>query len=152
VATALATLSFLTLLPNLGQRLEENRLNGPLVYLHTLTFVWLVKSGIWTAVALNLGFPAYFPDPYGYFGVLLSHIGFVGLALLIPYFSGTTRGALGVALGLSLINDVVDYGFGLHPPLRYEAGLTLAVATVFVTFLSVALAAVIFEQRPLTAV
>lgn len=147
VATALATLSFLTLMPNLGRRLGENPLNRPLIFLHTLTFVWLVKFGLWTAVALNLGFSAYFPDVYGYFGVMVSHLGFVGLALLVPYYSHTTRGALAFALGLSLVNDVVDYGFGLHPPLRYEAGPALAVATVLLTFLTVGLASVVFERE-----
>lgn len=151
VATALATLSFLSLVPNLGQRLGENRLNRPLVYLHTLTFVWMVKFGLWTAVALNLGFSSYFPDLYGYWGVMLSHLGFVGLALLIPHYSHTTRGALAFALALSLVNDVVDYGFGLHPPLRYEAGPALAVATVVLTFLTVWLASVVFERPSETA-
>ena len=148
VATALATLSYVTLVPNLGRRLGENRLNRPLIYLHTLAFVWLVKFGLWTAVALNLGFSAYFPDLYGYWGVMLSHLGFVGLALLIPHYSDTSRGALGFALVLSLVNDVLDYGFGLHPPLRYEAGPALAVATVVLTFLAVALAALVFERAP----
>ena len=147
VATALVTLSFLTLLPNLGNRLEEAPVNRPLIYLHTLAFVWLVKFGLWTVVALNLGFSAYFPDLYGYWGVMLSHLGFVGLALLVPHYSPTTRGALAFALVASMVNDVVDYGFGLHPPLRYEAGPTLAVATVLLSVLTVALAAVVFERR-----
>ena len=146
VATALVTCSLLTLVPNLGRRLGENRLNRPLVYLHTLAFVWLVKFGLWTAVALNLGFSAYFPDLYGYWGVMLSHLGFVGIALLIPYYSHTTREALAFALGLSLVNDVLDYGFDLHPPLRYEAGPALAVATVLLTFGTVALAAWVFPR------
>jgi uncharacterized membrane protein YpjA len=145
VATALATASFLTLLPNLGRRLERAPTNAPLVYLHTFAFVWLVKFGLWTAVALNLGFSAYFPDLYGYWGVMLSHLGFVGLALLVPHYSHTTRGALAFALVVSLVNDVVDYGFGLHPPLRYEAGPALAVATFALTFLTVGLASVVFE-------
>ncbi len=146
VATALATLSFLTLLPSLGRRLGENRLNRPLVYLHTLAFVWLVKFGLWTAVALNLGFSAYFPDLYGYWSVMLSHLGFVGLALLIPHYSHTTRGALAFALGLALVNDILDYGFDLHPPLRYEAGPALAVATLLLTAGTVAFAAWVFPK------
>jgi uncharacterized membrane protein YpjA len=146
VATALVTLSFLTLLPNLGKPLWESPVNRPLIYLHTLAFVWLVKFGLWTVVALNLGFSAYFPDLYGYWGVMLSHLGFVGLALLVPHYSPTTRGALAFALVASLVNDVVDYGFGLHPPLRYEAGPALALATVLLSVLTVALAAVVFER------
>jgi uncharacterized membrane protein YpjA len=147
-ATFLATLSFVTLVPNLGHRLERAPRNRPLVYLHTLTFVWLVKYGLWTAVALNLGFDAYFPELYGYFGVILSHLGFVVMAYLIPRYSGTTRGALAFALGVSLVNDVLDYGFGLHPPLRYDPGVALTVASLLVTVVAVAAAWSAFpEQR-----
>jgi uncharacterized membrane protein YpjA len=151
-ATALATLSFVTLLSNLGRPLERAPSNRVLAYLHTLAFVWLVKYGLWTAVALNLRLGAYFPDPFGYFGVLLSHLGFVAMAFLIPYYSPTTRGALLFALSVSLLNDVLDYGFGLHPPLRYEPGVALPVATVLVTFVAVSAAWTAFpasdDERP----
>jgi uncharacterized membrane protein YpjA len=146
-ATALATLSFATLLPNLGRRADEAPKNLPLVYLHTIAFVWLVKYGLWTVVALNLGFSAYFPDPFGYFAVGLSHAGFIAEAYLIPRYAVTTRGALATALVLSLGNDLLDYGFGLHPPLRYEPGLLLAVLTVCVSLAAVGLAALAFERR-----
>jgi uncharacterized membrane protein YpjA len=146
-ATALATLSFATLLPNLGRRAEEAPTNLALAYLHTLAFVWLVKYGLWTVLALNLGFSAYFPDPFGYFGVVVSHAGFVAEAYLIPRYGVTTRGALATALVLSLGNDLLDYGFGLHPPLRYEPGLALAVLTVAVSVVAVCLAWLAFETR-----
>jgi uncharacterized membrane protein YpjA len=147
MATFLATLSFVTLLPNVGRPLEEARQTRPLDYLHTLSFVWLVKYGLWTAVALNLGFSAYFPALFGYFGIVLSHLGFVVLAYLIAHYGRTTRGALALALALMLANDLLDYGFlvGLplryHPPLLYEAGPVLAVVTVGLSLLSVGLAA-----------
>ena len=146
-ATALATLSFATLLPNLGRRARDAPMNLPLVYLHTLAFVWLVKYGLWTVVALNLGFSAYFPDLFGYFGVVLSHAGFVAEAYLIPRYAVTTRGALATALCLSLVNDVVDYGFGLHPPLRCEPGALLAALTVLVSLTAVAAAWLAFDLR-----
>jgi uncharacterized membrane protein YpjA len=150
-ATALATLSFVTLLPNLGRRLDVAPDNRALAYLHTLAFVWLVKYGLWTAVALHVRVGLYFPDPFGYFGVLASHLGFVAMAFLIPRYGSTTRGALAFALGLSLLNDLLDYGFDLHPPLRYEPGLVLPVATVCVTLIAVLAAHVAFpgssEQR-----
>ena len=146
-ATALATLSFATLLPNLGRRAGEAPTNLPLAYLHTVAFVWLAKYGLWTVVALNLGFSAYFPDPFGYFGVVLSHAGFVALAYLIPRYGTTTRGALVTALVLSLVNDVVDYGFGLHPPLRYEPGVALPVLTVALSVAAVGLAWAAFPTK-----
>ncbi len=146
-ATALATLSFATLLPNLGRGVERAPVNLPLAYLHTVAFVWLVKYGLWTVLALNLGFSAYFPDPFGYFGVVLSHAGFVALAYLIPRYGTTTRGALATALVLSLLNDLVDYGFGLHPPLRYEPGLALPILTVALSVVAVGLAWAAFPTR-----
>jgi uncharacterized membrane protein YpjA len=146
-ATALATLSFATLLPNLGRRADAAPTNLALAYLHTIAFVWLAKYGLWTVLALNIGFSAYFPDPFGYFGVVVSHAGFVAEAYLIPRFGTTTRGALAAALVLSLANDVLDYGFGLHPPLRYEPGLALPVLTVALSVVAVGLAWLAFPTR-----
>jgi uncharacterized membrane protein YpjA len=146
-ATALATLSFATLLPNLGRRADEAPANRPLAYLHTVAFVWLVKYGLWTVLALNIGFSAYFPDPFGYFGVVLSHAGFVAVAYLIPRYGTTTRGALATALVLSLANDLLDYGFGLHPPLRYDPGLALPVLSVVLSVAAVGLAWLAFPMK-----
>ena len=146
-ATALATLSFATLLPNLGRRADAAPTNRPLAYLHTVAFVWLVKYGLWTVLALNIGFSAYFPDLFGYFGVVISHAGFVAVAYLIPRYGTTTRGALATALVLSLANDVFDYGFGFHPPLRYEPGLALPVLTVVLSVVAVGLAWLAFPVK-----
>jgi len=146
MATAIAAVAFATLLPNLGDRLEDAPVNRPLAYLHTFAFVWLVKYGLWTAVALNLGVDAYFPDPFAYFGVIASHLAFVVEAYLLPHFGATSRGALATALVVLVGNDVLDYVFGYHPPLRYEPGVALAAATVVLSVLSVWLAARVFPR------
>lgn len=149
-ALALATLSLSTLLPNLGNRLSEAPINRPLAYLHTLAFVWLVKYGLWTAVALNLradlyvGFDA--AGVYDYWFIIGTHLLFVVLAFGILHYGRTTRGALGFSLIALLINDVVDYGFGYHPPLRYEPGLVLPVVTVGLSVGVIALAAWQFDR------
>lgn len=140
VAVFLMTLSLATLLPFLGRDLSAVPRTRVLAYLHTLAFVWLVKMGLWTAVALNLGIEAYFPAAWAYFGILLTHLGFVAEAYLIPHYAATTRGALATALALALINDALDYGVALHPPLRYEPGVVLPAASVALSVLSVALA------------
>ena len=149
-ALALATLSIATLLPNLGRPVDEAPVNRPLAYLHTLAFVWLVKYGLWTAVALSLR-----PDLYvgfsgaalwDYWGIVFTHLGFVVEAFLIPHYGRTTRGALAFALVASIANDVFDYGLGYHPPLRYEPGLVLVVVTLALSVLSVALAARHFDR------
>jgi uncharacterized membrane protein YpjA len=149
-ALALATLSIATLLSNLGRPVSDAPVNRPLAYLHTLAFVWLVKYGLWTALALNLrpdlyvGFSA--AALWNYWGIMFTHLGFVVEAFLIPHYGRTTRGALGFALVALLVNDVFDYGFGYYPPLRYEPGMVLVVATVSLSFLSVGLAARVFGR------
>lgn len=146
-ATFLMALSLVTLWVHLGRPVEEQPRNLALAYLHTLAFAWLVKYGLWTAVALNLGFNAYFPDAFAYFGVIVSHLAFVAEALLIPYYSATTRGALGFALVALLVNDLFDYAClvlavrCLHPPLRYDPGIALAVSTAILSIIAVYAAA-----------
>ncbi|MBX0295163.1 DUF1405 domain-containing protein [Haloarcula nitratireducens] len=139
-ALFLLTLSLVTLLPFLGRSLDDVPTNLPLAYLHTIALVWLVKMGVWTVVALNLGFDVYFPAPWAYFGIIVTHVGFVAEGLLVPHYGRTTRGALLTALALALVNDVLDYGFGYYPPLRYEPGPALVGATVALSVLSVVIA------------
>ncbi|WP_324759140.1 DUF1405 domain-containing protein [Haloarcula sp. GH36] len=139
-ALFLMTLSLATLLPFLGRSLDEVPLSRPLAYLHTIALVWLLKMGLWTVVALNLGFDAYFPAPWAYFGIIVTHLGFVAEGLFVPHYARTTRGALLAALALALGNDLLDYGFGYYPPLRYDPGITLTAATVALSVGAVAAA------------
>jgi len=158
VAVGLMALSLATLLPWLGRRVREAPTNRALAYLHTVTFVWLVKTGAWTAVALNLRASLYFPEVWAYFGILATHAGFVLQAFLIPHYGRTTRGALVLALVFALGNDLVDYSLdalsvcalgsptgttrcALYPPLRYDPGLALPALTVAASVLAVGLAA-----------
>ncbi|MFC6733529.1 MULTISPECIES: DUF1405 domain-containing protein [unclassified Haladaptatus] len=150
-AVFLATLSLVVLVPNLGRRLDDAPQNLALAYLHTFAFVWLVKYGIWTAIALNLGFSLYFPEVWAYFGIILTHLGFVGEAYLIPHYGKTTRGALLAALGALLVNDYIDYGLGLYPPLRYEPGIVLPLVTVLLSVGTVWLASRAFDRYDATA-
>lgn len=145
-ALFLATASLVTLLANLGSPLDEAPQNRALTYLHTLAFVWLVKYGLWTFLALNLGFSNYFPDLYDYWFIVLTHLAFVLEAYLLPHYGKTTRGALAVSLVLLLANDAFDYVLGYHPPLRYEPGLALPLATVGLSVLSVWLASQAFDR------
>ncbi|WP_247009952.1 DUF1405 domain-containing protein [Halorientalis litorea] len=146
-AVFLMTLSLVTLVPFLGRSLDAVPRTRVLAYLHTIAFVWLVKTGLWTVVALNLGFEAYFPAVWAYFGIILTHLGFVAEAYLIPHYSVTTRGALATALVLALGNDVLDYGFGFYPPLRYDPGFALAAASVLLSVVAVGLAALAFDSN-----
>lgn len=145
-AVLLMALSLSTLLPFIGSKMDEATTNVILAYLHTLAFVWLVKFGLWTVAALNIGFSAYFPATWAYFGIIITHLLFVLQAFLIPYYGRTTRGALIFALGLALLNDIVDYGFGYHPPLEYEPGIVLPFVSVGLSFVAVLFAAHVFER------
>ncbi|WP_251328323.1 DUF1405 domain-containing protein [Haloplanus pelagicus] len=150
-ALALVTLSLATLLPTLGRRrVRDAPSNTPLIYLHTFAFVWLVKYGLWTVVALNLH-----PDQYlgfagaalwDYWGIVLTHLLFVAEALVIPYYGRTTDRALKVALGALLLNDVFDYALGYHPPLRYDPGIPLVLATLLLSLGAVAAAHRLFDR------
>ncbi|ADJ14674.1 DUF1405 domain-containing protein [Halalkalicoccus jeotgali] len=151
-ALFLATLSLVTLLSTLGRSLDEVPHNLALAYLHTLAFVWLVKYGLWTVLALNLGFWEYFPDLYDYWFIVLTHSAFVLEAYLIPHYGTTTRGALLLALALLLANDIFDYVLGNHPPLRYEPGLALVFGTLLLSVLSVWGASRAFERLDRSAV
>lgn len=145
-ALFLMTASLVTLFANLGDPLEEVAHNRVLAYLHTLAFVWLVKYGLWTVLALHLGFWEYFPSLNDYWFIVITHLAFVLEAYLIPHYGKTTPGALALALVLLLANDVFDYGLGYHPPLEYEPGLALALGTVALSVASVALAARAFDR------
>ncbi|MFD1571764.1 DUF1405 domain-containing protein [Halorubrum laminariae] len=121
----------------------------PLVYLHTVAFVWLVQFGLWPLVSLNLAVGAYLAAPDAlvyYWGVIGTHLCFVGLALLFPAFGRTTRGALAAALALASVNTAVDYGLGYHPPLLYEPGPVLAGATLAIGVGAIALASRSFRR------
>jgi uncharacterized membrane protein YpjA len=148
-ALALGTLSLVTLLSNLGSSPGSAPRNRPLAYLHTFAFVWLVKYGVWTVVALLLRPDLYLfgPEPlWAFWGITLTHALFVVEAGLIPRYGATTRGALVAALVAMLVNDAADYLFGFYPPLRYEPGVVLAALTVAVSVLSVWLAARSFDR------
>lgn len=152
IAVALAIVTLGTLVPTVGSggRATETPVNNSLTYLHTVTFVWLVKYGLWPLAALNLRPEAYIGavGRLWYWGVLSSHLLFVGLAFLLPAVSRTSRGALAAALGLSLLNDFVSYGLGYHPPLGYDPGIVLPAITVGLSLLSTAVAGRSFRQLP----
>ncbi|EMA68966.1 hypothetical protein C461_05027 [Halorubrum aidingense JCM 13560] len=152
VAVALGAVVLLRLVPTVraGEPVTADEPgSASLAYLHTLAFVWLVQFGLWPLVSLNLAFDAYVaaPDAWIYYwGVLGTHLCFVGLALLFPAFGRTSRGALTLALALVVVNVVVDYGFGYHPPLLYEPGPPLAGATLAIGVGSVWLAGRSFRR------
>lgn len=146
VAVLLMALSLTTLLPFIGRDVTNATTNRVLAYLHTIAFVWLVKFGLWTVAVLVIGWDTYFPAAWAFFGIIITHLLFVVQAYLIPHYGRTTPGALVVALGLALLNDIVDYGFGYHPPLEYDPGVGVIVVSVGLSVLAVVLAMRAFDR------
>ncbi|MGQ3327691.1 MULTISPECIES: DUF1405 domain-containing protein [Halorubrum] len=151
VAVALGGAALLTLAPTVrrGEGVTDAPTSRGLAHLQTLGFVWLVQFGLWPLVSLNLAFGEYVaaPDAWIYYwGVLGTHLCFVGLALLFPAFGRTTRGALALALALVVANVGLDYGAGYHPPLLYDPGPLLAGATLAIGVGSVWLASRSFRR------
>jgi uncharacterized membrane protein YpjA len=145
-ALFLMILSLVTLLPSVGQPLSTVPQNRILAYLHTFAFVWLVKYGSWAIVAIALH-PGAYADSWWRFGsTLFVHLLFVFEAYFLPLYGRTTRGALGAALAVSLFDVLLDYGIGLHPPLRYEVGIVLPILTVGLSILSVIAATFAFDR------
>ena len=146
VAVFLMALSLTTLIPFVGREFDNVTTNLIAVYLHTLAFVWLVKFGLWTVAVLLIGYDYYFPALWGFFGIIVTHLLFVLQAYLIPHYGATTRGALAFALGLAILNDVIDYGFGFHPPLPYDPGIAVPVVAVATSVVAVVLAGRAFDR------
>ena len=164
-AVALATLVLATALPAVSAAfwgLERPTVDGPLVErvpaplaaLSTLAVVWLVETGVWTLVALNV--PLVRPDLpvdlyvgfdddslWAYWGILVTHAAFLAEAALIAKLGRTSRRLLVGVLVLAFVNDLFDYGhlLGLptagHPPVRYDPGVLLATASVVTSLVAV---------------
>ena len=137
---------------------------GPVAVLTTLTVVWLVETGVWTVIAVNV--PLVRPDLatdlylgfggdslWAYWGIVITHLAFLAEAALVAHLGRTSRRLLVGTLVVALANDLFDYGFlvGLptagHPPIRYDPGVLLAVASVATSLLGVWAAAQLLPRR-----
>ena|GEM_PF-110658 len=135
-----------------------DRVPGPVAALTTVAVVWLVETGVWTVVAVNV--PLVRPDLatdlylgfdgdslWAYWGIMATHAAFLAEAALVAHLGRTSRRLLAGAFLVALVNDLFDYGFLLglptagHPPVRYEPGVLLAVASVGTSLLGVWVAA-----------
>lgn len=162
-AIALGTLVLAALVPFAGYRLSSVPRSTLLSVLSTLAVVWLVKTGLWTFIALNVPFvrPDLPTDLYvgfdadslwAYWGILATHAAFLAEALLIARVGRTSRPILGGVAVLALANDLFDYGYLLglplanHPPVRYDPGWTLALGSLAATLVAVAVAAAVLPS------
>jgi uncharacterized membrane protein YpjA len=101
------------------------RLDLDAEWLHTLAFFGCIKLGLWTPyVQLFLQGPAGIPDWLYYF-LVVSHLAMAVEAFLIHRYARFSVGAVAVATGWYLWNDVVDYFWPVvgefhHTALRAE--------------------------------
>ncbi|WP_246308074.1 DUF1405 domain-containing protein [Halorarum salinum] len=163
-AVALGTLVLAAVIPFAGRRLADVPRNRLLDALVTLAVVWLLKTGAWTFLALNVplvrpDLPAdlyvgFGPDSlWAYWGILLTHLAFLLWAGVLAHVGRTSRRLLAGALVLALANDLFDYGFLLglplanYPPVRYEPGWLLAAGSVAASLAAVAVAARLLPRR-----
>ena len=172
-AIALATLVIAGLLPaaQSGVRphpgliaTHASEANEVYAVVSTLAVVWLVETGLWTVLALNV--PLVRPDLpadlyvgfgpsslWAYWGILITHAAFLLEAALVAHVARSSRRALAVALVAVLANDLFDYGslvglpFANHPPLRYDPGPLLAVVSVCTSLVAVGVAALVLSRN-----
>lgn len=173
-AIALATLVVAGMLPALGadtlrpdpsvlSRLRSAGASAPFNVVGTLAVVWLVETGLWTLLALNV--PLVRPDLpwdlylgfapsslWAYWGIMLTHAAFLAEAAVMAHVVRPSRRTLGLAAVLVVVNDLFDYGtlVGLptanHPPLRYDPGILLAACSLGTSLLAVGLVAWILPR------
>lgn len=132
-AIAFAVMSVMTVAPFAYNTIDEVQNTHVTAYVHTFAFAWLVKYGVWVAIALNIKPGLYIANGGGWFSypmIIFSHSLFVLFAFVIVEYGTTTKDALTSVFVLLLVNDVYDYWFGFHPPLRYDPGIMLPIVTV----------------------
>lgn len=144
VAIAFAIMSLITTAPFISQTLTDVPNNALTALIHTFAFTWLIKYGVWVTIALNIHPLLYITTQqsgwFSYPMIIFSHSLFVILAFMIVTYGKTTRSALLTTLVLLLANDVYDYVFGFHPPIKYTPELTLPLLTTLLTVSTVLLA------------
>lgn len=144
VAIAFAIMSLMTTAPFISQTLTDVPNNTLTAFIHTFAFTWLIKYGVWVTIALNIHPLLYITTAqsgwFSYPMIIFSHSLFIILASIIVTYGKTTRSALLTTLILLLLNDVYDYVFEFHPPLKYTPKLLLPTLTTLLTITTVLLA------------
>lgn len=149
-AIALTVMSVMSVKGVKHDQLSDVRTTSATAYIHAFAFVWLVKYGLWAAIALNVHPVLYISK--GVFGlfsypmIVSSHLLFVVFAFVIVEYGRTTNKAILVSIVLLLVNDVYDYVFGFHPPLEYEPGIILPVMSIMLSVSVTALASWQFDK------
>ncbi len=100
--------------------------------LRTITAIGLVKYALWTEFALFYYSGYFLTVPFGWL-LVFEHIG-MGLQFLV-FSRAFDKRWIAVSIGWFLLNDFVDYFFGMHPflpssNLRVISALTVASSVV----------------------
>lgn len=128
ISTLLIALSFYIFLSRGLEKLPEKLET----LVHSLAFIGNIKYGIWTVFVLlkfQPEFMAINTVPM-YLFLILSHLGMFLQAFLILEYIEISKKFLGLAVGVFLFNDLLDYILGVHTSLPETQGLYSIVSTV----------------------
>jgi uncharacterized membrane protein YpjA len=108
-----------------------------------------VKYGVWACVVILAGWAQGDEPRWEHWMLIVGHAAMAVCALLYARFFGFGRRALAIAALWTLLNDTVDYGFGVYPYLPAELEDDLAAVAAFTFALTgLSVLAVHLARRP----
>ncbi|MFD2332110.1 DUF1405 domain-containing protein [Cohnella sp. GCM10020058] len=111
-----------------------------------LAVVTSIKYGIWATVIIFASAAYGSPIVWQDWMLIVSHMSMAVCAVLYGRFFLYGAIALGIAAAWTLLNDIVDYGFGVYPSLPQSLDdrlLGVAIFTFALTIFSVGVAAIV---------
>lgn len=108
------------------------------VVIEALAVVCSVKYGIWAVAMIVAGAAQGDVLNWQHYMLIASHLGMAAEALLYFRFMKARTGALAIGLGWLLLNDTIDYTFGINPWLPSELEDDLDAVRTFTYALSIA--------------
>ncbi|REK77229.1 DUF1405 domain-containing protein [Paenibacillus paeoniae] len=112
--------------------------NGLRVLIEALAVVCSVKYGIWAVAMIVAGAAQGDVLNWQHYMLIASHLGMAAEALLYFRFMKARTGALAIGLGWLLLNDTIDYTYGINPWLPAELEDDLDAVRTFTFALSIA--------------
>ncbi|MHA7963483.1 DUF1405 domain-containing protein [Paenibacillus sp. CAU 1782] len=128
--------------------------NGFRMLIEGLAVVCSVKYGVWAVAMIWAGAAQGDLLIWSHYMLIVSHLGMALEALLFFRFMKAGAVSLAIALGWLLLNDTMDYTFGIFPSLPRELLDDLDVIkwfTVSLSFISFGLALLVWKRRSKTS-
>lgn len=90
------------------------------VIVEALAVVWSIKYGVWAVAMIIAGAAQGDVLNWSHYMLIVSHLGMAFEALLYFRFMKAGTAALTAALAFLLLNDMIDYTYGIYPGLPAE--------------------------------